>query len=54
MIINAIKKTAEGQDLTFQEAADLVEFIGEGQALPSQIASLFTALKIKGETPEEI
>jgi len=54
MIINAIKKTAEGQDLTFQETADLVEFIGEGQALPSQIAALLTALKIKGETPEEI
>ncbi len=54
MIIDAVKKLVENRDLSFQEAADLVDFIGEGNALPTQIAALLTALKMKGETPEEI
>ena len=54
MIVGAIKKISEGKNLTSEEAGDLIDFIAEGKALPSQIGAFLTALKMKGETPDEI
>jgi anthranilate phosphoribosyltransferase len=54
VIKEAIFKVVEGVDLSFKEAASVMEEIMEGKATPSQIASFITALRMKGETPEEI
>jgi len=50
----AIKKLVEGKDLTRQEAAIAMDTIMQGNATPSQIAAFITALRIKGETVDEI
>jgi anthranilate phosphoribosyltransferase len=50
----AIKRVVEGGSLTQAEAARVMGTIMEGEATPSQIASLLTALRMKGETVEEI
>ncbi|OGI26369.1 MAG: anthranilate phosphoribosyltransferase [Candidatus Melainabacteria bacterium RIFOXYA12_FULL_32_12] len=54
MLKTSLKKVVDGKNLTIQEAGDLIDFISEGNALPAQIAAFLTALKMKGETPEEI
>ncbi|GAK47105.1 anthranilate phosphoribosyltransferase [Secundilactobacillus oryzae JCM 18671] len=54
MIEQAIKKVAEKQDLTFNEAQTVVDEIMGGQATNVPIASLLTGLAIKKETVEEI
>ncbi|MBU0671777.1 MAG: anthranilate phosphoribosyltransferase [Candidatus Margulisbacteria bacterium] len=54
MIKESIKKVVEGKDLTREEAALTMDTIMRGDATPSQIASFITALRIKGETPDEI
>ncbi len=53
-IKNAIKKVFKKQDLTTNEAEDVMEEIGSGSATPAQIAALLTALSAKGETAGEI
>ena len=47
-------KAAAGQDLNEFESARAMEEIMTGQATPSQIAAYLIALRVKGETPEEI
>ncbi|MEK7848135.1 MAG: anthranilate phosphoribosyltransferase [Chloroflexota bacterium] len=54
MIREAIARVVERQDLTQEEAQGVMQEIMQGQATPSQIAAFITALRIKGETPEEI
>lgn len=54
MIVEAIKKVVEKQNLTSTEAATVMEEIMGGQATDAQIASLITALRMKGETVDEI
>jgi len=54
MIREAIAKVVEGEDLSSEEAAGVMEEIMEGLATPAQIASWATALRMKGETVEEI
>lgn len=54
MLKRYISKLSEMQNLTLQETSDIIDFISEGKVLPSQIASFLTALKMKGETPQEI
>jgi len=54
MIKESIKKVVEGHHLTREESALTMDTIMRGDATPSQIAALITALRIKGETPEEI
>jgi anthranilate phosphoribosyltransferase len=49
-----IKKVVDCKDLTREEAAEAMDLIMEGKATPSQIASLITALRMKGETIDEI
>src|SRR5256885_2900915 len=53
-IIEAIKKVVDRADLTSQEAEAVLEQIMTGQGTDSQIASLLTALRMKGETVEEL
>ena len=54
MIREAIGTAVEGKSLTVDEAAGVMEEIMSGEATPAQIAAFVTALRIKGETSEEI
>ncbi len=49
-----LSKLTAGQDLTTKEAMHAQELILTGQATPAQIAACLTALRMKGETLEEI
>jgi anthranilate phosphoribosyltransferase len=53
-VIEAIAKLVKRQDLTGDEAAAAFEIIIRGDATPSQIAGFLIALRMKGETAEEI
>lgn len=50
----AIAKAINGQDLSFDEAAAAMDVIMDGAATPAQIGSYLTALRMKGETTDEI
>jgi anthranilate phosphoribosyltransferase len=54
MIVAAIGKLVEQQDLTEEEAAQAMRQIMEGEATSAQIAAFLIALRIKGETIAEI
>ncbi len=54
MIREAIRKVVEGGDLTEQEAVAAMTEIMDGEATPSQVASFITAMRMKGETVEEV
>ena len=54
MIREAISKVVNGEDLTESEAIETMNEIMSGEATPAQIASFITALRLKGETIEEI
>jgi len=54
MIKEAIETVVNGRSLTFEEASSVMEEIMIGEATPAQIASFITALRIKGETVNEI
>jgi anthranilate phosphoribosyltransferase len=54
MIHDALKKVAEGWDLTLAEATSVMHEITDGGASPVMIGSLLTGLHMKGETPEEL
>ena len=49
-----IVRVVERQDLSEEEASQAMAHIMEGEGLPTQIASLLTALRMKGETKGEI
>jgi len=54
MIREAIDMLVSGQSLTFEQAAGVMEEIMNGEATPAQFGALVTALRIKGETVDEI
>ncbi len=54
MIKDAIRTAAEGRDLTFNMAKQAMDEIMRGDAAPAQIAAFLTALRMKGETVDEI
>ena len=54
MIQQAIKKTVTGQHLTAEEAQQVMTEIMSGETGAAQTAALLTALRIKGETVDEI
>ena len=54
MIKEAIHKVVLKEDLTEGEMEEVMEEITLKSASPAQIASFITALRMKGETPEEI
>ena len=49
-----IQKVAGGASLTEDEAADAFGSIMSGEATPSQIGGFLMALRVRGETVEEI
>jgi anthranilate phosphoribosyltransferase len=53
-VIDAIAKLVRCENLTEEEAAGAFEVIMRGDATPSQIAGFMVALRMKGETPEEL
>lgn len=54
MIKEMIGKIAEGKDLSFEESKVVMKEIMEGIATEVQIGSFITALRMKGETVDEI
>jgi anthranilate phosphoribosyltransferase len=54
MIKEATGKVVRKKDLTEEEMRGVMEEITKGSASDPQIASFITALRMKGETPEEI
>ena len=50
----AIGEVINGRSLTFEQAEAAMRVIMEGEATPAQIGSYLTALRMKGETAEEI
>ncbi len=54
MIKQAIKEVVSNNDLTFDEASQVMDEIMSGTATQAQAASFLTALRIKGETIDEI
>lgn len=54
MIRESIELVVSGQDLSQEQAAQVMEEIMTGEATPAQLGSFLTALRLKGETPDEI
>src|SRR5260221_11194212 len=54
MIREAIATIAAGSDLSEADASQVMAELMEGEATPSQVGAFLAALKIKGETVDEI
>jgi len=54
MIREAIGALVSGNSLTVEEAAQVMEEIMEGEVTPAQFGTFVTALRLKGETVDEI
>lgn len=54
MIVDCIRKVVEGKSLSYHEAYNAMMEIMTGKATPAQIAAFITALRMRGETIEEI
>ncbi len=54
MITDLLSRVVEGVDLSMDQATEAMEAVMDGQATQSQVAALLVALRMKGETPEEI
>ena len=54
MIKDAIATVISGTSLSMEQAAQTMEEVMNGTATPAQIAAFVTALKMKGETADEI
>ncbi|MDQ0111526.1 anthranilate phosphoribosyltransferase [Paenibacillus harenae] len=50
----ALRSLIEGNDLTREQARSVMSIIMNGEATPAQIAGVATAMRIKGETRDEI
>jgi anthranilate phosphoribosyltransferase len=53
-IKSAIAETINGRDITMEQAESAMNAIMNGEATPAQIGSYLTALRMKGETVDEI
>jgi anthranilate phosphoribosyltransferase len=54
MIQRALQRLLDGHDLCRDDARDVMSSIMRGEATPAQIAGFLVALRVKGETPDEI
>ncbi len=54
MIREAIEAIVNGSSLSFEQAEEVMDEIMSGEATPAQIAAFVTALRLKGETVDEI
>ena len=53
-IRQALARLLEQDDLTQSEAQEVMEQIMRGEATPSQIGGFLVALRLKGETVDEV
>ena len=53
-IKEAINKVVKGNDLTLEEAKEVMRIMLGGEATQAQLSSFLTALRMKGETIDEI
>src|SRR5262249_52388652 len=53
-VAEALKKVVDKVDLTAEEAEAVLEQIMTGESTDAQLAALLTALRMKGETVEEL
>ena len=54
MIRQVLEALISGRSLEMDQASMLMTEIMDGRVTPAQLASILTALRLKGETPEEI
>ena len=54
MIRDAIEALVSGDSLGMEDASAVMREVMEGEATPAQLGSFLTALRLKGETPEEM
>jgi anthranilate phosphoribosyltransferase len=54
VIVEALADVLEGRSLTRERARGVMDFVMAGEATPAQIGGLLVALRVKGETPDEI
>jgi anthranilate phosphoribosyltransferase len=54
MIQTALERLLEGRDLTRDDARAVMEQVMRGEATPAQIGGFLVALRLKGETADEI
>jgi len=54
VIKEGIQKLIDGTDLTYEESPEVMKEIMNGKATSAQIAAFLTALRMKGETVDEI
>ena len=54
MIKETLNKLLDNNNLSFEEAEEVANLLMNGKVNNSQIAALLTALRMKGETPNEI
>ena len=54
MIREAIEALVAGKSLTMDEASAVMREVMDGEATPAQLGSFVTALRVKGETAEEM
>ena len=49
-----LNKLIAGTDLSADETTDVMDQLMDGELTPAQVAAFITALRIKGETTDEI
>jgi anthranilate phosphoribosyltransferase len=54
VIKEGIQKLIDGMDLTYEESQEIMKEIMSGNATDAQIAAFLTALRMKGETVDEV
>jgi anthranilate phosphoribosyltransferase len=54
MIQAALQQVIDGRDLTREQAREVMGSVMEGEATPAQIGGFLVALRVKGETADEI
>jgi anthranilate phosphoribosyltransferase len=54
VVARAIARAVDGEDLSADEMAEVAGAIMDGQATPAQIGALLVALRMKGETVDEV
>ena len=54
MIQDAIQSLVDGESLSMETAAQAMNEIMEGEATPAQFGAFVTALRVKGETSDEV
>ena len=54
MIQELIQKLVDGLTLSFDESVQAMNQIMEGEATPAQFGAFVTALRLKGETVDEV